>query len=180
MAGVKIGSGSLELSTSPTGSDNARDLTRSASIRPRPNRPGSHGRRTRCRSAPPCARSSCGPASNSRSMCRSSAAASRGRWRSNGWARCQRCDRTRTRDNCVSTTPFSGIPDGRIESYAEIRSVATMSRRSPSSNVSRTLPRLKSWQARDLDVIGQNPHALPLIPPRPAIRCRGQAARTSR
>src|SRR5690606_19539038 len=41
----------------------------------------------------------------------------------------------------VSTSPFRGMPVGITTSSAEIRSVATMSSRSPRSYVSRTFPR---------------------------------------
>ena len=44
-------------------------------------------------------------------------------------------------DNCVRTRPLSGTAEPSTTSYAEIRSVATMSRCSPTSYMSRTLPR---------------------------------------
>src|ERR1035437_8499094 len=44
------------------------------------------------------------------------------------------------RDRPVSTRPLSGIGVGRTTSKAESRSLATSSRRSPTSNRSRTLP----------------------------------------
>ncbi len=44
-------------------------------------------------------------------------------------------------DIWFSTLPLSGIPVGRMTSKAEMRSVATISSRSPRSYVSRTLPR---------------------------------------
>src|ERR1051325_4236522 len=41
---------------------------------------------------------------------------------------------------CVSTSPLRGMPLGMMQSKAEMRSVATSRRRSPRSNISRTLP----------------------------------------
>src|SRR5205823_5533897 len=40
----------------------------------------------------------------------------------------------------VSTSPFRGMPLGMMQSKAEMRSLATSSKRSPKSNISRTLP----------------------------------------
>ena len=40
----------------------------------------------------------------------------------------------------MRTSPLRGMPLGMMQSNAEIRSVATKSRRSPKSNISRTLP----------------------------------------
>ena len=45
-------------------------------------------------------------------------------------------------DRPVRTLPLSGIGVGSTTSYAEMRSEATISRRSPRSYISRTLPRL--------------------------------------
>ena len=62
----------------------------------------------------------------------------------------------------MSTSPLRGIPFGMIQSKAEIRSVATNSKRLPKSKISRTLPLLilrtpgKSRWSRALFVIRQN------------------------
>ena len=42
----------------------------------------------------------------------------------------------------MRTSPLRGMPLGMMQSKAEMRSVATKSRRSPRSNTSRTLPLL--------------------------------------
>ena len=49
------------------------------------------------------------------------------------------------RDNWLSTQPLSGTAEPRTTSYAEILSVATIRRCSPTSYMSRTLPR--RWTA---------------------------------
>src|SRR5271157_24012 len=59
--------------------------------------------------------------------------------------------RNQNRDSPVSTRPLSGIGVGRTTSNADSRSLATSSRRSPTSNRSRTLPErtnpLEAWSA---------------------------------
>src|SRR5438105_4558549 len=52
-------------------------------------------------------------------------------------------------DIWVSTFPFSGMPVGKIASNAEMRSVATISSRSPRSYVSRTFPRYVRFGSGD-------------------------------
>ena len=81
--------------------------------------------------------------------CRASRPPARGRAprrarrsRAGGSGRCPAVRSNQNTDRPVRTLPLSGIGVGSTTSYAEMRSEATISRRSPRSYISRTLPRL--------------------------------------
>ena len=137
VAGVKIGSGNCRF-RSGRRAGGCRTRCRVADIPSSRSRPGSRARRTR--SARP---ASCGPASTGRTASRdrptAATAIARHRSRHDGWARPTASNQNEL--SCVRTRPLSGMPVGKTQSKALIRSVATSNNLSPRSYTSRTLPR---------------------------------------
>jgi hypothetical protein len=78
-------------------------------------------------------------------------------------------------DSAVSTLPLSGIGVGCVTSYVEIRSLATISRRSPRSYSSRTLP--EATRGRSASVVGTRRRlATGTAKAGCGLRCRGGRA----
>ena len=139
VAGVKMGSGRRSDSLRPLGrpTPHTRPVSR-YSFHPEPDR---YPRATHSIGTTSARRTSMArPASHSRSSAEDSgnlATSAVSRWLAT------MCDvrSNQKRDRPVRTRPLSGIAWGRTTSNAEIRSVATISRSSPASKMSRTFPR---------------------------------------